>query len=105
MEHYRANQFIALGLMPVYNFSKQFHVKAEAYTFFPVQEILRDVNNEAYLGTYFSTMKTLFAASFNFVTKAGPVSFHAGYITEEEKPWVFQFSFGYLLFNKRSVDE
>ncbi|MEN8201745.1 MAG: patatin-like phospholipase family protein [Bacteroidota bacterium] len=105
MEHYRANQFFAFGLMPVYNFSKQFHAKAEAYAFFPVQEILRDVNNEAYLSPYFKSTKTLFDASLNFVTVAGPVSFHVGYITEEEKPWVFQLSFGYLLFNKRSVDE
>jgi NTE family protein len=105
MEHYRANQFIAFGVMPVYNFSKQFHAKAEAYAFFPVQEIRRDIQNEAYLSPYFNTMKTLFDASLNFVTVAGPVSFHVGYITEEDKPWVFQLSFGYLLFNKRSVDE
>lgn len=105
MEHYRANQFVALGLMPVYNFSKQFHAKAEAYTFFPMQEILRDESNEAYLGPYFNSMKTLFSASITFVSVAGPVSFHTGYITEEEKPWVFQISFGYLLFNKKSVDE
>jgi len=105
MEHYRANQFIAVGLTPVYNISKQFHAKAEAYAFFPVQEIRRDENNEAYLSPYFSTTKTLFDASINFVTVAGPVSFHVGYITEEEEPWVIQLSFGYLLFNKRSVDE
>jgi NTE family protein len=105
MEHYRANQFVAFGLMPVYNFSKQFFAKAEAYAFFPAQEILRDVNNEAYLSPYFNTAKTLFNASLNFVSVAGPVSFHVGYITEEEKPWVLQLSFGYLLFNKRSIDE
>jgi len=105
MEHYRANQFFAIGLIPVYNFSKQFHAKAEAYMFFPVQEVLRDVNHKAYLGPYFNTTKTLFDASLNYVSVAGPVSFHVGYITEEEKPWVFQLSFGYLLFNKRSVDE
>jgi len=105
MEHYRANQFVAFGLMPVYNFSKQFFVKGEAYAFFPVQEILRDANNEAYLSPFFNTTKTLFNASLNFVSVAGPVSFHVGYISEEDKPWVVQLSFGYLLFNKRSVDE
>ncbi len=105
MEHYRAHQFIAAGLMPVYSFNNQLHAKIEAYAFFPVQEILRTENNEAYTGNYFSSMKTLFDASLNFVSVAGPVSFHVGYITEEEKPWMFQLSFGYLLFNKRSIDE
>ena len=105
MEHYRANQFIAVGLMPVYNFRKQVHAKLEAYAFFPVQEILRDENNKAYLGNYFRSMNTLFSASFNVVTVAGPVSLHLGYITEEAEPWVIQLSFGYLLFNKKSTDE
>ena len=105
MEHYRAHQFIAAGLMPVYSFNSKFYAKMEAYAFFPVQEILRQDNNEASGGTYFNSMKTLFNASLNYVTVAGPISFHVGYITEEEKPWVFQLSFGYLLFNKRSTDE
>lgn len=105
MENYRAFQFAAFGLMPTYRFSKHLHAKVEAYAFFPVQEILRDSNNEAYLGPYFDTFKTLFDASLTLVTVAGPVSFNVGYITEEEDPWVLQLSFGYLLFNKRSVDE
>jgi len=105
MEHYRANQFIALGLMPVFNFRKQLHAKLETYTFFPVQEILRDQNNKAYLGNYFKSMLTMFNASLNVVTVAGPLTFHVGYITEEENPWVVQLSFGYLLFNKKSADE
>jgi len=105
MQHYRANQFLALGLMPVFKIRKQVHAKLEAYAFFPVQEILRDQNNEAYLGNYFKSMQTMFSASLNVVTVAGPVSLHLGYITEEENPFVLQLSFGYLLFNKKSADE
>ena len=105
MEHYRANQFLALGLMPVYNFRQQVHAKLEAYAFVPVQEILRDQDNRAYLGNYFKSMRTLFNASLNVVTVAGPLSFHLGYITDEENPWLIQLSFGYLLFNKKSADE
>jgi NTE family protein len=104
MEQYRAHQFIGAGLMPLYAFSEKLYAKLEAYAFFPVQQILRDANNKAYKGTYFSSMETLFSASVNWVTVAGPLSFHAGYITGEEQPWVIQLSFGYLLFNKRSTD-
>jgi len=105
MEHYRANQFIALGLMPVYKFRQQVHAKLEAYAFVPVQEILRDQNNQAYLGNYFKSAQTMFNASLNVVTVAGPISFHLGYITNEENPWQIHLSFGYLLFNKKSADE
>ena len=95
----------SFGVIPVYNFNKQLHAKAEAYTFVPVQEIMRDSNDKAYLGNFFTAVKTLFDLSLNLVTVAGPVSFHVGYITEEEDPWVFQLSFGYLLFNRKSTDE
>jgi len=105
MEHYRANQFIALGLMPTYKFRKQVHAKLEAYAFFPVQEILRGTDNQAYLGNYFKSMSTLFSGSLNVVTVAGPISLHVGYLTQEESPLVLQLSFGYLLFNKKSADE
>ncbi len=102
LESYRANQYIAAGIMPLFELNSQIHSKLEAYAFFPVQEILRDARNRAYRGTYFNRMKTMFNASLNFVTVAGPVTMHAGYITEEERPWVFQISFGYMLFNRRS---
>jgi len=105
MEHYRAHQFFAAGLMPVYNFSKQFHAKMEAYAFFPVQEIYKDDSHEAYFGNYFKSLKTMFHGSLNFVSVAGPVSLHVGYITDEENPWIVQLSFGYLLFNKKSTKE
>ena len=105
MEHYRAHQFLAAGIMPVYSFTKQLHVKLEAYAFFPIQEILRDVHNEAYYGSYFRNMRTMFHGSLSYVSVVGPVSLHLGYIENETYPWTVQLSFGYLLFNKKSADE
>ncbi len=104
VEQFRAYQFLAAGLIPVYTFSEKVHARLEAYAFFPVQQILRGPDNEAYRGTYFNTVKTLFSASINWLTLAGPISLQAGYITDEERPWVIQLSFGYLLFNKSSTD-
>jgi NTE family protein len=105
MEHYRANQFLAAGLMPVYNFSKQLHAKLETYVYVPVQKIMRDANDDAYLGSYFKSMNVMIHASVNFVSVAGPISLHLGYIENEENPWIAELSFGYLLFNKKSSDE
>ncbi|MEN8156428.1 MAG: patatin-like phospholipase family protein [Bacteroidota bacterium] len=105
MEHYRAQQFIGAGLMPLYSFNRNVHAKLEAYAFIPVQEILRDEANQAILGTYFSSVKTIFNASLNVNTVAGPVGFHTGYLSAQERPWVFQISFGYLLFNRKSAED
>jgi len=105
MEPYRANQFFAAGLMPVYKFTKQLHAKMEVYSYFPAQEILMDENNQAYFGNYFKSMRTMLFGSLSFVSVAGPVSLYLGYISDEENPWIAQLSFGYLLFNKKSSDE
>ena len=105
MEDYRANQFLAAGLMPVYKFTKQLHTKLEAYAYFPVQEIHRDSNDQAYLGNYFKSMRGMVFASLSFVSVAGPVSLHLGYIADADYPWIAQLSFGYLMFNKKSSEE
>lgn len=105
MENYRANQFIAVGLMPVYSFGKNMHAKLEAYGYFPVQEILRDADNNAYLGNYFSTTKSIFNASVNYLSVVGPIGLHLGYISALDQPWIVQLSFGYLLFNRKSDED
>lgn len=105
MEEYRANQFMAVGLMPLYKFSNQLHAKLETYAYFPVQEILREVDDKAYLGNYFKRMRGMIFGSLSFVSVAGPVSLHLGYISGADYPWVAQLSFGYLLFNKKSSEE
>jgi NTE family protein len=105
MEEYRANQYIAAGIMPVYSISKNMHAKLEAYAYIPVQEILRDAKNQAYLGNYFSSMKTIFNASVIYLSVVGPVGLQVGYISALDKPWIVQLSFGYLLFNKKSDED
>lgn len=105
MEEYRANQFLAAGLMPVYKFSDRLHTKLEAYAYFPVQEILRGNNDEADLGNYFKSMRGMVFGSMSFVSVAGPVSLHLGYIHDADYPWIAQLSFGYLMFNKKSSDK
>ena len=91
--------------MPLYSIGQNMHTKVEMYGYFPVQEILRDDYNEAYLGNYFSSMKYILNASFNYLSVVGPVGLHVGYISDTEKPWIVQLSFGYLLFNQKSDED
>jgi len=105
MEPYRANQFLAAGLMPLYKFSEKFHTKLEVYAYFPVQEILMDQDNKAYYGNYFKEMRAMAFGSLSYISVAGPISLYVGYITDDDNPWIAQLSFGYLMFNKKSSDE
>ena len=104
LEQYRAYNYLAAGVMPVLNTTKQTHVKLEAHGFFPVQEILRDENGMAYLGNYFQKVKPIFSASFNFISGIGPFSISTSYLPYEQKEWIIELSFGYLLFNQRTLE-
>ena len=105
LEEYRANNYLAAGVMPVLNISNQIHLKLEGYGFFPVQEILKGEDNTAYTGNYFKSFKTIFSGSINVITPIGPISLNTSYLPEEDKKWIVQLSYGYLLFNRRTIEE
>jgi NTE family protein len=104
LEKFHAYQYIAAGLMPVYDINYLINLKLEAYVFMPMRELLRDENNNAYYGNYFERMYPMVNASVNFRTPLGPVTLHAGYLGGEQRPWIVKLSFGYLIFNKLSTD-
>ena len=105
MEDYRAYQFFGAGLMPVFSINQNMHAKLELYGYFPVQEILRDEENRAYRGNYFNSVKSIFNASINYMSVVGPVGLHVGYISAQDRPWIVQLSFGYLLYNRKSAED
>lgn len=54
---FRANQFIAAGLKPVYMFSPYLQLRLEAYAFVPIYPILSNDIGEAFYGKPFSKME------------------------------------------------
>ena len=103
MESYHAYEYMAAGVMPVYEIRDNIFIKMEGYVYIPMREILMDEENKAYFGGYFQRMYPLFNGSFNVVTPVGPVTLNIAYLTAEDRPWNIQLSFGYLLFNKKST--
>lgn len=104
LEKFHAYQYMAAGIIPIYDFNYLVNLKLETYFFIPVRELLRDENNQAYYGNYFERLYPMVNASLNFRTPLGPVNLQAGYLGGEQRPWIFKLSFGYLIFNKLSTD-
>lgn len=53
---FRANQYLAAGLKPIYTFSAYLQLRLEGYAFVPIHPILCDEEGKAYYGKPFSTM-------------------------------------------------
>lgn len=104
-EEFRAHQYLAGGVKGLFNFTKNIHLRLEAYTFLPYQRILRDEMNMAVYGDPWERPYFMSSTSLVYHSPLGPLSFSANYY--ENRPvdnWSFLFSFGYVLFNKRAFE-
>ncbi len=54
---FRANQYFAAGLKPIYMFNPYLQVRFEAYAFLPIYPILNNEEGKAYYGKPFSTLE------------------------------------------------
>ena len=55
-EAFRANQYVAAGIKPIYKINDMFQVRTELYGFLPIFPIKRNAQNQAYYGKSFSRL-------------------------------------------------
>ena len=72
---FRANQYLAAGLKPIYAFNPYLQLRFEAYAFVPIRPILPNIDGNAYYGRALSTLSHLEELSLvgrfsNFVISA-----------------------------------
>ena len=53
-EAFRANQFLAAGIKPIFVFNDMFQFRSEFYGFVPIFPIKKNALNKAYYGKAFS---------------------------------------------------
>ena len=101
-EHFRANQYFALGGKALYLFNPNFHFRSEFYGFFPVQSILSGSDNTAnYAQKVFTKAHFMGLAALVYQTRFGPLSAELNFYDKVGQKWFFSVNMGYMLFNKR----
>lgn len=100
-EAFRANQFAALGVIPIYRFNQSFHVRAEFYGFLPIYPIERNSINKAYYGKAFSRFEYLGEFSLVYELPFGAISAYVNHYSSPAKEWNVGLSIGWQLFNYR----
>ncbi len=106
---FRAYSFAAFGSKNVISIHKNFDVRLEGYVFQPYQEILAKQNLSAQFGEPFAKRYFMASAALVFHTFLGPISVSANYYdlkenTTDQLNYSILFSFGYIMFNKKSTD-
>ena len=99
------SKYIGFGLLPILRITNDLSLRTEAYIFQPYKPMFKnDENYTVRFGERFSKRYLFSAASLVYSTRIGPVSLSFNYYPHEVKPFHFVFNFGYILFNKMSLE-
>ncbi|MDR3652279.1 MAG: patatin-like phospholipase family protein [Paludibacter sp.] len=101
-EAFSANQFAAIGIKPIYMFTDQLQLRAEAYWFVPYKSVLRATNNTAYYSKSFSTSQFMTESALVYNFKVASAGLFANYTIANQ--WVFGLNIGILLFNPKFLE-
>lgn len=99
----RANSYIAGGILPVYEISKNFNLRAGAFLFVPLRTIERTSEGVRF-GKWSDGVNGIFELSTIYHTPLGPVSVGINYYSNESKKLFSFVNFGYILFNRTGLD-
>lgn len=103
-ENLRAHTYLAFGVKNIYHLFNKFQLRVEGFAFQPYQNIFSDINQKAFYSKEWTNLQYLASTSLVYYTPIGPVAFNANYYDRANDNWTFLFHFGYVIFNKKSLD-
>lgn len=103
-EAFRANQYIAAGIKPIFLLNDMFQFRTEFYGFMPIYPIKRSTLNKAYYGKSFSRFEYLGEISLVCSLPFGAISAYLNHYSSPKKEWNVGLTLGWQLFNYRFVE-
>ncbi len=104
IEAFRAHNYLAGGLKAITTPIKSLDIRVEAYLFQPVLNILKTADDKATYSTPFLYRHFTGMVTAVYNTAVGPVSVGVNYYDQYQNPFSFFFHFGYIIFNRKSID-
>ncbi len=103
-EAFRANQFVATGIKPIFLLNDMFQLRTELYGFLPIFPIECDDNNKPYYGKSFSRFEYIAEVSVVCNLPFGAISAYVNHYSSPKNEWNVGLSIGWQLFNHRFVE-
>lgn len=104
-ENFRAHSYFALGVKNINEIFKNMQLRFEGYIYQPYQQILSDNFNKAHYGTEWQVQQFIFSAALVYKTPIGPIALNANFYDKFDEPWSLLFHFGYLIYNRKSLEQ
>ena len=103
-EAFRANQFLAAGIKPMFIFNDMFHLRGEFYGFMPIFPIEKNTQNKAFYGKAFSKVEYMGEVSVICQLPFGAISAYVNHYSSPRREWNVGMTIGWQLFNYRFVE-
>lgn len=103
-EAFRANQFLAAGIKPIFVFNDMFQFRSEFYGFVPIFPIKKNALNKAYYGKAFSRFEYIGEISVICQLPFGAISAYVNHYSSPKKEWNVGLTLGWQLFNCRFIE-
>lgn len=101
---FRANQFMAAGIKPIYVLNDLFQFRTEFYGFMPIYPIQKSDLNKAYYGKAFSRFEYMGEVSVVCHLPFGAISAYVNHYSSPRREWNVGLTIGWQLFNYRFVE-
>jgi NTE family protein len=102
-ERFRANQFIAGGLIPILKLNSTVHLRGDFHGFMPLYPIKRDADGYAYSGDMFTNPAYMGELSLVFQLPFMSISMFGNYYSYPANNWNFGINIGYLIFGPKFI--
>jgi NTE family protein len=102
-EAFRANQFLAGGIIPIWKLNATLHLRGDFHAFLPVYPIRRGENEKAYYGKLFTRPAHFGEISFVAQLPFMSVSLFVNRYSYPKDSWNFGLNIGYLIFAPKFI--
>jgi NTE family protein len=101
---YRATEFAAVGLINIITLKDKLDLRLEGYYLQPIRSMI-DNEGDTEFTNIFATRYNLASASLIYHSIIGPIRGTLNYYGGQTIPLSFQVSYGYVIFNERSIKQ
>jgi NTE family protein len=102
-EAFRANQFVAAGLVPIWKINSVFHLRGDFHGFLPLYPLKKGENEQANYGKIFSKQSYLNEVSLVAQLPFMSVSVFVNRYSYPKDNWNFGLNIGYLIFGPKFI--
>jgi len=104
-EAFRANQFLAGGIIPIWKLNSTFHIRGDFHGFLPVYPIRRGENDNGNYGNLFTSPAYLGEISLVAQLPFMSISLFTNYLSYPKSNWNVGLNIGYLIFGPKFITQ